>query len=427
MKNVVKISRLSVICVLCAAGLSSAYGAASVRSLGGVGTYSSASNAAAARSGSAAINSARAGSVRATTGTTAKATNTGNTGNKVRAGSNTARLSVGSYLQGGKTISGGSSIKSQNPGSSSSVTNNNNNNAIIQEQIEQIRVTIDSLQDADGNRYTMDETDDLLDNKQDILVAGDGIDITDGVISAVVVDGKQILLQSDGDYIQWKYDDVSSTWEDLVALDDLVGPEGPQGIQGPKGDPGDAADLTDYSTSTQVIALILQAINTASSNYATAAQGALADTALQPGALTNYSTTTQINQVVEDAIDDALVGVGVNIDGKADKATTLAGYGITDAMTATETTAAITAATTGKVDATDLGDLAYKDAVATTDIVDANVTKAKLATDVQTSLGLADTALQPGDAPDISGAPNDGSDYVLVMNNGTETWMKVAY
>ena len=37
------------------------------------------------------------------------------------------------------------------------------------------------------------------------------------------------------------------------------------------------------------------------------------------------------------------------------------------------------------------------DAVVTAKIADGNVTKAKLASTVQTSLDLADTALQPGD------------------------------
>lgn len=322
MKKVVKISRLSVVCVLCAAGFSSAYGASSVRSLGGVGTYNSAASA-----GSAAINSARAGSIRATTGTAGKAVNTTGSTGAVRAGSaNTSRLSVGSYLQGGKTISGGSSIKSQNPGTSSSITNNNNNNTILQEQIETIQRTIDGLQESDAKKYTIDETDDLLDEKQDVLIQGDGISIVDGVISAVVVDGKQVLLQSDGEYIQWKYDDDASTWEDLVALVDLQGPQGEKGDKGDKGEQGEAGDLSDYSTSTQVIGLILQAIETASSDYATAAQGTKADTALQPSDLLPYSTTeqiannyyskTEIATEIADAIDDVVAG---DVAGKADK------------------------------------------------------------------------------------------------------------
>lgn len=388
----VKISRLSVVCVLCAAGLSPVFAASSVRNLGGSGTYSSASNAAAARSGSAAINSARAGSVRATTGSTAKAVgSTGASAGSARTASNTARLSVGSYLQGGKTIQGGSSIKSQNPASSSSTSNNNNSNTVIQEQVDQIRVTIDALQDADSERYTISETDDLLDNKQDILVAGDGIDITDGVISAIVVDGKQVLLQSDGTHIQWKYDDVSGAWQDLVALADLQGPQGIQGQKGDKGDTGDAANLTDYSTTAEILTLIQNAINLSSTNYATVAQGGKADTAVQPEDLTAYATKTEVTNAVNNAITN------VNVE--------LTDYTKTD----------------------DLGALALKNTVATADINDANVTKAKLAADVQTSLGLADTALQPGDAPDVSGAPSDGSDYVLVMNSGTETWLKVAY
>lgn len=47
-----------------------------------------------------------------------------------------------------------------------------------------------------------------------------------------------------------------------------------------------------------------------------------------------------------------------------------------------------------KEDKANLGALAYKDTVATTDIDDGAVTKAKLATALQTSLGKADTAVQ---------------------------------
>ena len=81
------------------------------------------------------------------------------------------------------------------------------------------------------------------------------------------------------------------------------------------------------------------------------------------------------------------------IAGKADKATTLAGYGITDAATKTELTTGLEA----KANTADLGALAELDAVGTAQITDKNVTKAKLADDIVTSLGKADSALQSAD------------------------------
>lgn len=54
------------------------------------------------------------------------------------------------------------------------------------------------------------------------------------------VDGREILLQSNGTYIQWRYED-QVVWTNLVAIVDLkgdTGDTGPQGIQGEKGDTG---------------------------------------------------------------------------------------------------------------------------------------------------------------------------------------------
>lgn len=157
-----------------------------------------------------------------------------------------------------------------------------------------------------------------------------------------------------------------------------------------------------------------------------------------------YTSVSAAEKIAQDAVD----GVTGNISGltervttaegeidtlqtgKADKATSLAGYGITDAYTKGESdgryaTAAqgaladtalqksgtltqgnlLTTDATGKIiDAGKKGALAAKDTVAADDIaanavttakiLDGNVTKAKLATEVQASLGKADTALQ---------------------------------
>lgn len=108
--------------------------------------------------------------------------------------------------------------------------------------------------------------------------------------------------------------------------------------------------------------------------------------------------------------------------GKADKATTLQGYGITDAYTKTEVDTALGA----KADTADLGALAEKDtvsaaeidanAVTTAKIVDKNVTKAKLADDVQASLGRADSALQEADLADYAKTADVASTYETKTN-----------
>ena len=142
------------------------------------------------------------------------------------------------------------------------------------------------------------------------------------------------------------------------------------------------------------------------------------------------------------------------IAGKADKATTLEGYGITDGATKTELTEGLegkldTAGTAAKATAdasgneitktyatktelgakantADLGALATKDtvsaaeidadAVTTEKILDANVTKAKLASDIQTSLGKADSALQQGALADYAKTAEVASTYETKEN-----------
>ncbi|MDR2413258.1 MAG: hypothetical protein LBD50_03555 [Rickettsiales bacterium] len=66
-----------------------------------------------------------------------------------------------------------------------------------------------------------------------------------------------------------------------------------------------------------------------------------------------------------------------------------------------------------------LGDMAEKDNVATADILDGNVTKVKLASDVQTSLGKADTALQSGDISDMETQTHATATYQAKIGGGT--------
>ena len=68
----------------------------------------------------------------------------------------------------------------------------------------------------------------------------------------------------------------------------------------------------------------------AKGEYATKAQGAKADTAVQPSALSAYATTEAMNSALANKADTSA------LSGKANKSTTLNGYGITDAYTKTE-------------------------------------------------------------------------------------------
>ena len=68
----------------------------------------------------------------------------------------------------------------------------------------------------------------------------------------------------------------------------------------------------------------------AKGEYATKAQGTKADTAVQPSDLSAYATTETMNSALANKADTSALA------GKANKSTTLSGYGITDAYTKTE-------------------------------------------------------------------------------------------
>ncbi|MDR0741259.1 MAG: hypothetical protein LBF28_00605 [Rickettsiales bacterium] len=331
MKNIIKISGLAMVCVLCAAVFSSAYGASSVRALGGAGAYDSASNAAAARSGSAAINSMRAASVRATTGSATKAVAATASTGSVRTGS-VPRLSAGSYLSGGKTIQGGGSIKSQSPGASSSVTNNNTN-VVLQDQIDSLQRVVNLLQDSDGKQYSSQETDDLLKEKQDVLTAGDNIEIKDNVVSAV---------------------------------------------------------LDDYSTTIQVENIVNTAVSAAVSG---ANLDAKADK-VGSGTAGNLAGLDSIGNLTDSGVAASEIAQKENAGNKVDSITVGNQNSSTHYPSVAAVVNAITAAVTNK-SGDGLGSLAYLNEVGTNEIKNESVTKDKLATDVKTFIEKADTAVQP--------------------------------
>ncbi len=238
MKKELKISRLAIICVLCTA-VSGAYGASSVRSLGGSGTYSSASDAAAANSGSAGSTAAvRGGSVRVT-----PSSGVSGTGTTINAGTTTSgrvattpRLSIGHYLGGGTSVSGGSSLRPQTPSTGGGSMNPGESGGASgwQDAVDELWDEIDGLYAADT------DISDQLQNKQDVLTASDGLitiengeifietDNLAGAIEDKLGTSRQIELGVDGGYVVWRYAG-DADWQNLVALDDLRGPQGEAG------------------------------------------------------------------------------------------------------------------------------------------------------------------------------------------------------
>ena len=320
MKKDLNISRIAIVCVLCTAAVSGAYAASSVRSLGGSGTYTSASSAASAGS-SGATTAVRGGSLRVTPSSGQSGSST-----TISAGTTTSgrvatspRLSIGQYLGGATSISGGGSSLRPGTGSGSSGGGSSSGGDVSGGDLAGLRDQIDQLgRDVEDLRTADDNINDALLGKQDALYpAADGFIIIDDSTNEIFVDvdaleqelemvagkdGREVELGSNDTDLLWRYVGDPG-WNTLISKAEITGP------QGEKGEPGEAANLDAYSTTEQMNQAIGNAI------------AALADV---------YATTEYVDE---------------KLSAKADKATTLAGYGITDAMTQEEITKAITDAT----------------------------------------------------------------------------------
>ena len=281
MKKDLKISRLAIICVLCTA-VSGAYGASSVRNLGGSGTYTSVSSAASA--GTDGASSVRGGSLRVTPSAGQSGSSTTiNTGTTTTGRVATSpRLSIGHYLGGATSVSGGSSLRPQTPGSSSGGSSSGGDIsggdlAGLRDQIDQLGRDVEDLRTADDN------INDALSDKQDTLYPGeDGFIIIDDNTNEIFVDvdaleqelemvagqdGREVELGSDDTDLLWRYVG-DPEWNILISKAEITGPQGPQGE---KGEPGDAANLDAYSTTEQMNAAIGNAIAALADIYATKA------------------------------------------------------------------------------------------------------------------------------------------------------------
>ena len=301
MKHDLKISRLAVICVLCAT-VSGAYGASSVRSLGGSGTYTSAA-AAAADGNSGGASSVRGGSLRVSPSSNVSGTTTSiSTGNTTSGRVATSpRLSIGHYLTGGTSVSGGSSIRPITPGGSSTSGGGSSSGGDggdvdlsgVNQRLDALESDVDSLFDS---RDSIDESiTDLWSGKQDILTANDGlIEIdSDNVIyinTENLADAmKDAGFSADVDfrvnegYIEY-WD--GTAWDQLIALDDL---------RGPQGEPGESVTVDDVINGIEDD--LQAAVNAA---VADAVQTAVADEIANADLVTNTELTTTLGGYATD-------------------------------------------------------------------------------------------------------------------------------
>ena len=342
-----KISTWAIVCVLCAA-TSVANAASSVRSLGGSGTYNSA--AAASGNGNGSVSGVRGGSLRVTPTSDKSSTGSINssattTDGRVVAG---PRLSIGKYLGGGTSVSGGSSIKRPTGDTSSG------GSGVTPGEASALRRDIENLKNADV------ALGDKIDRKQDTLTpASDGFVSIDDRTNEITVDidrvkdaigtiagqdGREVVIGSNETDLLWKYDG-DTAWQNLISKSEIMGapgergpegpegprgPEGPQGPQGPKGDGADV-DLTPYAKTVDVNAGLalkadVSAMNNAIANAIALALGEYAKTVYvdakladkqdklsdaQIAATNSGITSTAVGQIETNKSDIAALNVGL--------------------------------------------------------------------------------------------------------------------
>ncbi len=371
MRKNLKISRLAIVCVLCAVTASGAYAASSVRSLGGSGTYTSASSAASAGSAGA-TTAVRGGSLRVTPSSGQSGSST-----TISAGTTTSgrvatspRLSIGQYLGGATSISGGGSSLRPGTGSGSSGGGSSSGGGMdpdvageVLTAIDDIRRDVDALFNADTNLQ------DQVSAKQDMLYpAADGFIIIDDSTNEIFVDvdalqgaletvagedGREVELGSNETDLLWRYVGDPG-WETLISKAEITGP------QGEKGEPGEAANLDAYSTTEQMNQAIGNAIAALADVYATKADVDALEREVAAKANTQYVndelakkanaadvyTKTEVDEKVADIVagdmDEALANkadktyVDEQLATKADK-TELANKADASAVSALET------------------------------------------------------------------------------------------
>ena len=367
MKHNLGISTVAIVCVLCTA-VSGAYGASSVRSLGGSGTYTSASNAAAAADSNGSASSIRGGSVRVNPTSGVSGTSTTIEAGTTTSGrvATTPRLSIGHYLGGATSVSGGSSLRPTTPSGGTS-GGGSTGGGVSGDDFAGLQGRVDQLErDYNDLQGVTDGLTDQIATKQDVLVPGnDGyiiidnneifVDVEplrDALNIAAGQDGREIELGDDDTNLLWRYVG-DSNWNILIPKAEITGP---QGERGEKGEPGDAANLDAYSTTEQMNQAIGNAIAALADVYATKAElaeYAKADAlerglAAKANAADVYTKAEVYNKTeVDDKVADIVAGdmdgalankadktyVDEQLATKADK-TELANYATAESVTA---------------------------------------------------------------------------------------------
>ncbi len=370
MKKELKISTLTIVCVLCAGMVSGAHAASSVRNLGGSGTYSSAASASSANSGARAATSVRGGSVRVTptsnqSGSSASISTGSTTSGRV---ATSPRLSIGHYLGGGTSVSGGSSLRPQNPGSGSSVSGGGSSGGEIDTgTLEGLREQIDVLlRDVEGLQGAVDTKQDVLTTgnnfvsieNNEILVDVDELRYELGAGCDFIVEGGNIVRDCNGDkttiiavddivgdgYVSLEdmnaaiadavadvadtyatKDELTTATADMVTSGDLANYPTREEVEGMVGDLA-GVELDSYLTKTEASTTYVNTTDgTAPRATADAAGNVITDT---------YAVKADVDELEREVAAKANTQyVNEELAKKADKSTTLAGYGITDAYT----------------------------------------------------------------------------------------------
>ena len=339
MKHNLGISTVAIVCVLCTA-VSGAYGASSVRSLGGSGTYTSASNAAAAADSNGSASSIRGGSVRVNPTSGVSGTSTTIEAGTTTSGrvATTPRLSIGHYLGGATSVSGGSSLRPTTPSGGTS-GGGSTGGGVSGDDFAGLQGRVDQLErDYNDLQGVTDGLTDQIATKQDVLVPGnDGyiiidnneifvdVDALEGALETVAgKDGREVELGSNDTHLLWRYvGEGNDRWRELISKAEITGP---QGEKGEKGEPGDAANLDAYSTTEQMNAAISAAITGLAATYATKAE--LAGYATSEDLTRGLQNTeskfypkeqTYTKTEVDQNIAAAIAGDSSALDAKADK------------------------------------------------------------------------------------------------------------
>ena len=366
MKHNLGISTVAIVCVLCTA-VSGAYGASSVRSLGGSGTYTSASNAAAAADSNGSASSIRGGSVRVNPTSGVSGTSTTIEAGTTTSGrvATTPRLSIGHYLGGATSVSGGSSLRPTTPSGGTS-GGGSTGGGVSGDDFAGLQGRVDQLErDYNDLQGVTDGLTDQIATKQDVLVPGNDsyiiidnneifvdVDALQGALETVAgKDGREVELGSNDTHLLWRYvGEGNDDWRELISKAEITGP---QGEKGEKGEPGDAANLDAYSTTEQMNQAISAAITGLAATYATRAE--LADYATSEALTRGLQNTeskfypkeqTYTKTEVDQNIAAAIAGDSSALDAKADKTyvdeqlatkadkTELANYATTESVTA---------------------------------------------------------------------------------------------